>query len=177
MLFNRRQSGEAHGLLCERYRNRNCNENEDLARGLSNLERKLMKKFVKVTVMGKRGRPVPILFTAVLQNQVDVLTGLRAVVGILDTNPYVFAQSGSNDPVRSSDRLRMLAVSCAASKPHPITSTKLRKHVARMSQIMNLKRNELDILAYFWDISSSFIAIITVCHKVHLRWPKSARYC
>jgi hypothetical protein len=149
VLFNRRRSGEAQRLLCENYGSRNGNANEDVARGLSDLERKLLDKFVKISVVGIRGRPVPILLTASLQNQIDVLMNLRAVVGILDSNPYVFAQSGSNDPVRSSDCLRTFAGVCGASKPHLITSTKLRKHVATMSQIMKLKRNELDILASF----------------------------
>lgn len=167
VLFNRRRSGETQRLLCENYRSRNRNVNEDVARGLSVLERKLLDKFVKVTVMGKKGRPVPILLTAVLQNQVDVLMDSRAVFGIRETNPYVFAQCGSDDPARSSDCLRTFAISCGASKPALLTSTKLRKHVATMSQIMNLKRNELDILA-------SFLGHDILVHRNYYRLPQDS---
>jgi len=167
ILFNRRRGGEAQRLLCENYRSRNHHVEEDIARGLSDLERKLLHKFVKISVIGKRGRPVPILLTAALQSQIDVLMNSRAAVGIPDTNVYVFAQSGSNDPIRSSDCLRTLAVCSGASKPSLITSTKLRKHVATMSQIMNLKKNELDILA-------SFMGHDLLVHRNYYRLPQDS---
>lgn len=91
----------------------------------------------------------------------------RAAVGIPGTNVYVFAQSGSNDPIRSSDCLRTFAVCSGASKPSLITSTKLRKHVATMSQIMNLKKNELDILA-------SFMGHDLLVHRNYYRLPQDS---
>ena len=38
---------------------------------------------------------------------------------------------------------------CGASKPEALRSTKLKKHVAIMTQVLNLKDNELDIVAQF----------------------------
>jgi len=140
ILFNRRRGGEAQRLLSDSYQSRSQNLEEDVARGLSDLERKLLDRFIKVSVMGKRGRPVAILLTVVLQNQIEVLMKCRSAVGILETNMFVFAQPGSNEPIRSSDCLRSFAVSCGAKKPLLITSTKLRKHVATLSQIMNLRK-------------------------------------
>ncbi|XP_049457050.1 uncharacterized protein LOC125903907 [Epinephelus fuscoguttatus] len=68
---------------------------------------------------------------------------------ILDSNEYVFARQNSESHLRGSDCLRKYAAASGARKPETLTSTYLRKHVATMSQIMNLKENELDQLAKF----------------------------
>jgi len=52
-------------------------------------------------------------------------------------------------PYRSSDCLRRFAVQSETKNPSALTSTKLRKHVATMSQMLALKDNELDLLATF----------------------------
>lgn len=51
--------------------------------------------------------------------------------------------------MRGSDCLRKFAKDCGAKSPETITSTRLRKHVAILSQLFNLKENELDMLAKF----------------------------
>lgn len=45
--------------------------------------------------------------------------------------------------------LRQFSALCGAKRPEAIRSTKLRKHVATVTQIMNMQDNELDILANF----------------------------
>ena len=40
-------------------------------------------------------------------------------------------------------------MACGASNPETLRSTRLRKHIATITQIANLKRNELDMLAKF----------------------------
>lgn len=149
VLFNRRRGGEAQRLLCDNYNHRSRNTNEDVARGLSILERKLINKFVKINVVGKRGRTVPILLTSSLQSQLEQLMKSRNAVGIPATNKYVFAQPNSDSCLRSSDCLRLFVKLSGAEQPSLLTSTRLRKHIATMSQIMNLKKNELDMLANF----------------------------
>jgi len=64
-------------------------------------------------------------------------------------NKFVFARSSSRLPHRSSDCLRTFANECGARNPAALTSTKLRKHIATMSQMLSLKRHELDLLANF----------------------------
>ncbi|XP_024116167.1 uncharacterized protein LOC112137866 [Oryzias melastigma] len=68
---------------------------------------------------------------------------------VLDSNEYVFAAQNSNSYLRGSDCLRKFAAASGARRPETLTSTHLRKHVATLSQIMNLKENELDQLAKF----------------------------
>lgn len=61
--------------------------------------------------------------------------------GVNPKNPYVFARSSfdSVNPIRSSDSLRKLSGECGVTKAANITSTNLRKHVASVSQILNLE--------------------------------------
>ncbi|XP_055955291.1 uncharacterized protein LOC130012119 [Patella vulgata] len=55
----------------------------------------------------------------------------------------------SEGHIRGSDTLRDFSTSCGAKYPDLLKSTKLRKQIATLSQILNLKENELDILANF----------------------------
>ncbi|XP_030579317.1 uncharacterized protein LOC115775929 [Archocentrus centrarchus] len=50
---------------------------------------------------------------------------------------------------RGSDIIREIAQSCGAKHPEALSSTKLRKHMATMSKVLNLKDNEMDDLADF----------------------------
>ncbi|KAI4802232.1 hypothetical protein KUCAC02_020084, partial [Chaenocephalus aceratus] len=50
---------------------------------------------------------------------------------------------------RGQDCIRLFARQCGAKNPEYLRSTQLRKHVATLSQILNLKNNELDQLANF----------------------------
>ena len=49
----------------------------------------------------------------------------------------------------TSEILRKFARESGAEKPELLTSTALRKHIATMSQVLNLKDHELDVLADF----------------------------
>lgn len=75
----------------------------------------------------------------------------RQQCGIVEENNFVFARLGysSLGHIRGSDCLRKLSEECGAKQPKLIRSTKLRKQIATLSQILNLKENELDILANF----------------------------
>ena len=121
VLFNRR-SGEAQRMTCDDYFHRSVASNKDLALGLSSFEQKLLSKFTSIGVVGKRGRPVPVLLTAVLLSQVELLMKTRDAVKIPESNVYVFAQSCSDMPLRSSDCLRNLSIEAGVSDPSSITS-------------------------------------------------------
>jgi hypothetical protein len=73
----------------------------------------------------------------------------RSIVEIPPENNYVFARLLSTSPLRASDCLRKLAIQCGAKCPANLTSTRLRKHIATTSQILNLQECELNLLAGF----------------------------
>jgi len=91
------------------------------------------------------------LLTPVLQNSIDVLLKWRKEAGVHPDNQYVFARPNfdSRNPIRSSDAIRRFANETYLSAPENVTSTKLRKHVATVSQILNLEKNDLEVIASF----------------------------
>jgi len=70
--------------------------------------------------------------------------------GIELTNVYVFALAkGSFSYFRGHVVLERMSQLSGAEKPELLRTANLSKHVATMSQILNLKKNELDHLAQF----------------------------
>ncbi|XP_031144240.1 uncharacterized protein LOC116042262 isoform X1 [Sander lucioperca] len=151
ILFNRRRQGEAAKMLLETYETKNMEAlNEDVMQCLSKLERDLSNDFTRVVIRGKRGRKVPVLLTREMTKSLDFLIEHRMQENdILVTNKYVFARTNSDSHIRGSDCLRKFANLCGAKYPETLTSTQLRKHIATLCQIMNLKDHELDQVAKF----------------------------
>jgi len=152
ILFNRRRSGEVQRMTMEQV---GATTDHDVCREalelLSPFEKALMHKFRRVEVRGKRARIVPILMTECMWRDMKLLNATREACGVSPANKFVFARPhfGSKTELRGCDALRKMAHSCGASAPDRITSTKLRKHVGTMSQVLNLQENELDMLAGF----------------------------
>ena len=148
--FNRRRGGEAERMLMTSYWADNTeNVNVDIGKCLSQVERALCSEFRIIYIQGKRGRRVPVLLTKTLQAQIGLLIELRSTVGVSEANKFIFARRNSLAPHRSSDCLRRFAKECNAKNPGAITTTKLRKHIGTMSQMLALREHELDLLASF----------------------------
>lgn len=114
----------------------------DLALGLSELEQKLCQHFQRIEIRGKRNRKVPILLTP------DMLSSMEALVAP-DENPFFFSRPEAETHLRGLDAIRQIAKECGAMHPETLSSTKLRKHISTLSMVLNLRDNEMDILANF----------------------------
>ena len=68
---------------------------------------------------------------------------------VSESNEYIFTQSNSENHFRGSDVIRKYSKECGADSPDTLRSKYLRKHVAMISQITNLRDKELDLLAQF----------------------------
>lgn len=151
--FNRRRQGEASKMkLCDYTSNCSTGVQETaLEETLTDFEKALCKSLCRVEIVGKRGNTVPVILTADMKQQVDMLNAKRDQVGISQDNPYIFARAckGSNSHIRGSDCLRKAAEACGAKQPQSLRSTKLRKHIATVSQVLHLNENELEVLAKF----------------------------
>jgi hypothetical protein len=148
--FNRRRPGEVSRMTIADYKRRSSADlTSDIQQSFGVLERNLCKVFTRIELIGKRGRTVPVLLTTNMQNAVDLLITNRERCGIKADNPYVFAYSRSDNYLRGSDCLRVASMNCLAVHPERLRSTKLRKHVATLCQVLNMKRHELDLLAQF----------------------------
>jgi hypothetical protein len=148
--FNRRRQGEVSNMTISDYERRTkVNMTADTMNALSELERSLCKLFVRVEIAGKRDRTVPILLSTRAQDSIDLLLQHRTAAGVRDSNCYLFALNLSDNNLRGCDAIKKAAESCGADNPDSLRATYLRKHVATVSQILNLQNNELDLLAQY----------------------------
>ncbi|XP_034029013.1 uncharacterized protein LOC117512882 [Thalassophryne amazonica] len=152
IVFNRRRAGEVSKMTLESFRKRDQTElHDDIAAGLSPFEQKMSKYFSRVEIMGKRGRKVAVLLNPDIVSALTLLVDKRDACEVDSDNPYLFGRPKclSSSFYRGQDCIRVFAAQCGAQHPEYLRSTQLRKHVATMSQILNLKDNELDQLANF----------------------------
>jgi len=64
-------------------------------------------------------------------------------------NTYLFALPNSLGCLRGSDAIRKLSKDCGAKNPENLTSTRLRKQVATVAQLLNLSESDIEQLAAF----------------------------
>lgn len=150
ILFSRRRAGEVSKMTLSDYeRRRTADVDGPVAATLTKLEQKLCTVFKRTLVKGKRGRPVPVIFTKQMEQYIDCLILHRAGL-VDDDNLYLFARvTPSLEHIRGTDAMRESANACGAERPDTLRSTTLRKQIATLSQVMNLQENELDVLATF----------------------------
>nr|XP_055046620.1 uncharacterized protein LOC129432300 isoform X3 [Misgurnus anguillicaudatus] len=150
ILFNRRREGEVASMPLSVFLSRDTSEpHEDVDWALSEVEKKLCRHFTRVITRGKRGRPVPFLLTPKMLSALELLVEQREICGVLKDNTYMFARPGAMTHFRGSDCLRDFAKACGAKCPKALTSTRLRKHAATLSTVLNMTDTEMDQLANF----------------------------
>ncbi|XP_056088670.1 uncharacterized protein LOC130087901 [Rhinichthys klamathensis goyatoka] len=152
IIFNRRRAGEVSKMTLECFRKRDQTElHDDIAVSLSPFEQKMAKHFSRVEIMGKKGRKVAILLNPELVRAIKLLVDKRDACEVDGDNPFLFGRPkcSPNSFFRGQDCIRLFASQCGAQHPEYLRSTQLRKQVATMSQVLNLKDNELDQLANF----------------------------
>lgn len=169
IMLNRRRSGEVQRLFINTYLTAPTEiSQEEIDLSLSEMERQLTKQLKRIVIRGKRGRGVPILFTPTLQKTIAFLLKTREVADFIDeNNPYLFALPHSTNCIRGSDAIRKLSVDSGAKNPENLTSTKLRKQVATIAQILNLSDGDLEQLSTFLGHSKNV-------HKQFYRLSESA---
>jgi len=148
ILFNRKRQGEVSKVTVDDYHKKGKAQNSVADMSLSDFERSLLKVFDRVEIRGKRGRTVPLLLTGEVTSWIDTLLAARSTF-IHANNPFLFATYGEHSHFRGSDVLRKFSADCGAAKPELLTSTRLRKQIASLAQVVSLKENELDSLATF----------------------------
>ncbi|XP_059426103.1 uncharacterized protein LOC132160437 [Carassius carassius] len=150
ILFNWRREGEVASMPLSVFLSRDTSDpNEDVDWGLSEVEKKLCRHFTRVITRGKRGRPVPVLLTPKMLCFLELLVKQREACGVLKDNAYMFARPEAMTHFRGSDCLRGFAKACGAKCPKALTSTRLRKHAATLSTVLNMTDTEMDQLANF----------------------------
>lgn len=167
ILLNRKRAGEVQRIFLETYLNGSSEApQEEILMSLSEVERELSNKFKRLVIRGKRGRGVPILFTPKLQKSLSILLSLREKFCVKE-NEYLFAVPNTpNSCVRASDVLRRMAVESGAKNPASLTSTKLRKQIATVAQLLSFNEGDIEQLANFMGHSKEI-------HKTFYRLPEN----
>ncbi|XP_074530856.1 uncharacterized protein LOC141793879 [Halichoeres trimaculatus] len=150
IIFNRRREGEVSRMELATFMARKKSElNADMEACLTPLEKKMCDFFTRVEIRGKRGRGVPVLLKPSMLSAMELLAETREMCGVLKENIYMFARPGALSAYRGGECIQKFARESGAKNPEALTSTKLRKHIATMSQVLNLQENESDQLADF----------------------------
>ncbi|KYB24832.1 hypothetical protein TcasGA2_TC001429 [Tribolium castaneum] len=132
--LNRRRIGELERLELESYLKKNNDLiSEEFEQKLTETEKFLLKKYKRIRIRGKRHKPVPVLISKEVQEYINLLLLVRK--NFVPENGYA--------------ALRWLAQSSGAEYPKTLTSGKLRKHIATISQISDLSSSELEQLCTF----------------------------
>ena len=151
ILFNKRRGGEVARMTRAVYENvskptAGASGLDDIAKTLSRTEQELCSRLKLVEIAGKRNQTVPVLLTQDVIKGIDSILANRTAVGINPSNLFVFARcSGlnSSDPFAA---VRRVAQCAGAERPELVRSTKLRKYVATVSQVLDMQPSELNLL-------------------------------
>jgi len=163
IVFNKRRAGEAARLMVTAYTERpdwHAVANSEIVRSLQPLEQQMFSRLDMVQLPGKRGRRVPMLFTEDMRSAMDILVASRDVVGIPNSNPYFFAIQSTEGYLGAWHVMNDIAKAAGCAQPQLITSTKLRKYISTVAQILNLEKGEVEWLAnhlgHDLDVHKSF---------------------
>lgn len=152
VVFNRKRIGEVQFLDINTYeKDMSKLSQEECLSSLTEFEKVMSSCFKRVVVFGKGSKPVPILFTKQIQCFINVLLSIRKTKGIVPvSNSYLFANPGSeNRWMNGSSVLRKMAYNCGAKQPELLTSTRFRKQIATILQLMSLQKDEIEQIARF----------------------------
>lgn len=150
VLLNRKRIGEIQHLTVNAYKNIAAQtQNEDFLQALTESEKTLAKSFKRVVTLGKGSKPVPILFSTQLQEFIDVLLSLRQKY-VSENNEYLFANPNTQNRCLSGyHALKKLAQNSGVSDINLFTSTRLRKQIATILQVLNVTDTDIEQFAAF----------------------------
>lgn len=150
IVFNKKREGEASRITLDMYLKADTGQvNKDIYQTLSPVEKILSQRLTRMVTRGKRGRKVPVLFLERTKDSINFMIELREKVGIHQDNPFLFANIGTTTNIRGCDCLRKFSLECKVDNPELLRSTKLRKHVATLCQLLDLSNQELEQVAKF----------------------------
>jgi hypothetical protein len=149
ILFNRKRSGEAQRMKVSEFENGLKVKNVDaqIKKCLSTFEVELCESHQRIEILGKCRKKVPVILTPKMLQNIRLLVKSRSALSIV--GDFLFVRRNSVHTYRGSDVLRRFASECGAKCPELLTSTKLRKQIATLSQLLNLNETNQDMLATF----------------------------
>lgn len=155
LLHNRKRVGDIQYMELNTYKKQisldnYSNSQAEMASSLTENERILTRHYKRITNIGKGSRPVTILIPKTLQKYFSMLCTIRSSTDWFPCeNNYFFTYPQSIRWINGCSIIRKYAKISGAKNPELLTSSRLRKHIATVTQILSLKGNEIDQLAKF----------------------------
>ena len=138
LVFNARRGSEAAELTVEDYLSASSTVDPALVATMTTVEQQLLRRLMVIEVIGKRNRAVPILLTEDMTEAISALRESRETCGVLYANKFLFAlPQTTSSHLGFYGTLRRVAHKAGLKKPHLLTTTRLRKHLATMAQVYN----------------------------------------
>ncbi|KAK5650136.1 hypothetical protein RI129_001165 [Pyrocoelia pectoralis] len=143
ILFNRRRIGDVQYLKIENYTSEKKSNYTDFENALTEAEKKLTQNYRRILNSGKGSRAVVILIPKEIDKIINVLLKYRNQYILDKQNEYLFAMPDSRIKWGKGDvAIRNLCKKIDLQNPNAISSNKLRKQIATVTQILNLKPEE-----------------------------------
>lgn len=152
ILLNRKRVGDVQYMKLKEYNAVSTNnDQQECLSVLTESEKQLSKYFKRIITLGKGNKSVAVLFSKDLQRLIDKLLEVRNTTEFVpNNNPYLFALVGSSVKwVDGSFALRKYASASGCKNKSTITSSRLRKQIATVLQILNLNSTEMEQVATF----------------------------
>ncbi|KAJ8961011.1 hypothetical protein NQ314_006016 [Rhamnusium bicolor] len=147
ILMNRRRPAEVAQIKVETYKSINLDVKETEFDGcLTETEKILLNSCSRMVIRGKRGRGVPILLSQNMREQFDILINVRS--NFIENNDYIFHTTGKNF-LDGTKVLYKYAEKCGIQNPKSISATRLRKHLATVTQLLQFSESDLEQLSRF----------------------------
>ncbi|KAG5864408.1 hypothetical protein JTB14_001495 [Gonioctena quinquepunctata] len=150
LLLNRRRPGELQRVLLHIYER--CGEHpenyEEFSEMITPSEKILRQRFKRIVIRGKRGRGVPVLFSSDIQEHIGILLKYRSNY-VSGNNVYLFGNPTTIQPICGYKVINKFAKLAGTRNPQAMTATKLRKHLATLTQVLNMSANDIEQLSTF----------------------------
>jgi len=120
----------------------------------------LLSRLQVIQVIGKRSRPVPILLTGDMTESMTILNDMRSQCCVHGDNRFFFALPGTSGAhLQFFSVLQRVATSAQLKKPQNLTTTRLRKHLATVAQVLTDYCMHLALCTLFcFEMENSFKA-------------------
>lgn len=151
LLLNRRRPGQLERLPFRVNVNNEMNKQqnyEEFSDVISTTEKVLMQRLRRMVIMGKRKRGVPVLFCPTMQEDIKLLLKTRSNF-VPKSNTYLFGRPKLHTPISGYKVMDKCAKACGAKNHKALTPTRLRKHLATLTQLLNMSESDIEQLAKF----------------------------
>lgn len=150
ILLNRRRPAEVAQLNIDKFNAINNlvdrSAHTEFEKCLTETEKILLNSYSRIVIRGKRGRGVPILLSPDMKKHFDYFISVRN--NFIKDNKYVFHTNGQGF-LDGTKTLYKYAMKCGIEKPRSINATKLRKHLATITQLLQFSEKDLEQLSQF----------------------------